>query len=98
MFKKGLVLVLCTSTLVWAQFAVASISGMVTDEAGTPLGKVKVTVRHSIREETGQFSQTMQEPTLRPVCHWEVTWWNLPGRGSPPSSEGHHSGVQEKWC
>ncbi len=46
MFKKGLIFVLCAPTLVWAQFTVATISGTVTDEAGTPLGKVKVTVRH----------------------------------------------------
>ncbi len=46
MFKKGLIFVLCAPTMVWAQFTVATISGTVTDEAGTPLGKVKVTVRH----------------------------------------------------
>ncbi len=46
MFKKGLIFVLCASTMGWAQFTVATISGTVTDEAGTPLGKVKVTVRH----------------------------------------------------
>jgi len=66
MFKKGLIFVLCASTMVWAQFMVATISGTVTDEGGTPLGSVKVTVRHLdtgrnwsvITDDTGKYFAT----------------------------------------
>ncbi len=43
---RGLIFVLCTSSLVWAQVATASLSGTVTDEAGRPLSGVQITARY----------------------------------------------------
>lgn len=52
MFNKGLIFLLCASTVLWAQFMVGTIAGRATDEGGAPLGQVKVTVRHL---ETGRL-------------------------------------------
>jgi len=46
MFKRVFLLVLLTSSLVWAQVADAMISGRVYDERGLPLPQVKITVRN----------------------------------------------------
>ncbi len=46
MFKKVFLLVLLTSSLVWAQVADAMISGRVYDERMLPLPNVKITVRN----------------------------------------------------
>ncbi len=43
---RGLIFVLCTSSLVWAQVVTASLSGTVTDEAGRPLSGVQITARY----------------------------------------------------
>ena len=46
MFIKGLIFVVCVSSMAWAQIATASLSGTVTDEAGTPLSGVQITARY----------------------------------------------------
>ncbi len=46
MSKRVFLLVLLTSSLVWAQVADAMISGRVYDERGLPLPNVKITVRN----------------------------------------------------
>ncbi len=46
MFIRGLIFVLCASSLVWAQVATAALSGTVTDEAGRPLSGVQITARY----------------------------------------------------
>ncbi len=46
MFIKGLIFVVCVSSMAWAQIATAALSGTVTDEAGTPLSGVQITARY----------------------------------------------------
>ena len=46
MFKRGFLLVLLTSSLVWAQVADGIISGRVYDERGVPVANAKITVRN----------------------------------------------------
>ena len=46
MFNKGFLLVLLTSSLVWAQVADGTISGRVYDERGAPVANAKITVRN----------------------------------------------------
>ena len=40
MFIRGLIFVVSVSSMAWAQIATATLSGTVTDEAGTPLSGV----------------------------------------------------------
>ncbi len=46
MFIRGLIFVVCVSSIAWAQIATATLSGTVTDEAGTPLSGVQITARY----------------------------------------------------
>ncbi len=46
MFIRGLIFVVCVSSMAWAQIATATLSGTVTDEAGTPLSGVQITMRY----------------------------------------------------
>jgi hypothetical protein len=46
MFIRSLILVVCVSSMAWAHIATATLSGTVTDEAGTPLIGVQVTARY----------------------------------------------------
>ena len=46
MFIRNLILVVCVSSMAWAQIATAALSGTVTDEAGTPLIGVQITARY----------------------------------------------------
>lgn len=46
MFNRGFLLVLLTSSLVWAQVADGTISGRVYDERGAPVANAKITVRN----------------------------------------------------
>ncbi len=47
MFIRGLIFVVCVSgSMAWAQIATATLSGTVTDEAGTPLSGVQITARY----------------------------------------------------
>ena len=46
MFIRSLILVVCVSSMAWAQIATAALSGTVTDEAGTPLIGVQISARY----------------------------------------------------
>ncbi len=46
MFIRGLIFVVCGSSMAWAQIATATLSGTVTDEAGTPLSGVQITAKY----------------------------------------------------
>jgi hypothetical protein len=46
MFIRGLIFVLCASSLAWAQVATGALSGTVRDEAGRPLSGVRITARY----------------------------------------------------
>ncbi len=46
MFIRGLILVVCVSSMAWAQIATAALSGTVTDEAGRPLSGVQITAKY----------------------------------------------------
>ncbi len=47
MFIRGLIFVVSVSgSMAWAQIATATLSGTVTDEAGTPLSGVQITARY----------------------------------------------------
>lgn len=46
MFIRSLILVVCVSSMAWAQIATAALSGTVTDEAGTPLIGVQITAKY----------------------------------------------------
>ncbi len=46
MLIRGLIFLLCASSLVWAQVATASLSGTVTDDAGRPLSGVQITAKY----------------------------------------------------
>ena len=46
MFIRSLILVVCVSSMAWAQIATAAVSGTVTDEEGTPLIGVQITARY----------------------------------------------------
>ena len=46
MFIRSLILVVCVSSMAWAQIATAAVSGTVTDEEGTPLIGVQITAKY----------------------------------------------------
>ena len=68
MFRRGLIIVLYASSVVWAQaqISTATLSGTVTNEAGMPLAGVQITLRYlnsgnnwsEITGEEGKFRVT----------------------------------------